>query len=295
MAGVEGGQGGILDQHGNRIDPRNAPGHQGAKAAQYIQERTAMHTQPMIRSQLVAAQAGTTCYIYNVSTIFEWRRIVKGFGTFIIPKAPAVGTNIVDNEGKTRPATEDDIRGIHKVSTAIVINHSFVNSYDKGDTRRIPYVEYGEDIAEGIVGNSKLYPSDLAIPTNNLETWGVFITYGHPFHELPKDIQDDIYTKAMTQHQARCFEKVIKADELFNRAPNCVLEIHRKCALAVGETRPWVTSRTPVKKANMIECPFCTSEIKATALKCPECREVVNQEAYNARLKSAKKPKQDEE
>ena len=284
---AESGRGGVLNKDGERIHPIDP---QGQKAERYIGERNLQRTQPLIRSQQVAAQGGTTCYIYNVSPIFRWTRPVKGFGTFTIPKAPSIGDPIIDKKtGEARKATEEDIKGLYKLSAPIVINHSYVNSYDKGDTRRIPYVEYGEEIAESIVGNSKMYPADLTMPTNNLENWGVFITYGTPFDELPKEEQATLYTQAMAAHQARCFEKVVKADELYPRAPQAVLEVHRKCALFIGEERPWVTNRAPRIKADMVECPFCTSDIKATALKCPNCREIVNPDAYEKRVAKGRK------
>jgi hypothetical protein len=272
----EGGQG--------RFIGTGEGGEREAKARNYIQSRNHQRVQPLIRSQIEAAKGGTECFIYNVSRIFEWRRPYQGFGTFVIPRAPGVNSIIMDHDTrKPREATEADIKGKYKLSAPVHIAHSYVASYDKGDTRRIPYVEYGEEIAESVVGNSALYPADLVNPTSNLENWGVFITYGKPYEDLPKAEQDALYIKAQAVHQKRCFEKVLNADTLFNRSPACVLEIHRLCALEIGEERRWVTQRAPRSKADTIECPFCTSEIKPTALVCPQCRNVVNQEAYDKR------------
>jgi len=275
----EGGQGRILDSQGGTLTPS------GDKASRYVSDRNRQRTQPLIRSQVEAAKGGQDCYIYNVSRIFEWKRVYKGFGTFVIPKAPSVGSVIMVND-KPKEATDNDLKGVHKLSTPIVINHSFIASYDKGDTRRIPYVEYGEEIAESIVGNSKVYPGDLTQPLNNLEAWGVFITYGRPFEELSKKEQDDLYIKAMTVHQKRCFEKVLQGDVLYEmsktKGTGGPLEVHRLCALEVGEERSWVTLRAPRVKGAMTECPFCTSQIKETAVICPECKQVVNPEKYAA-------------
>lgn len=279
--GLEGGAG--------RMIGKGEGGEREAKAKEFLRNHNTMRTQPMIRSQVESAKLGQDCYIYNVSRIFEWRRQVKGFGTFLIPRAPKVGSIIVDDDGRRREATEEDTKGKYKLSSPIRIAHSYVNSYDKGDTRRIPYVEYGEEIAESIVGNSDLYPADLSIETNNLENWGVFITYGKPFEELPKAKQDELYEKALIRHQKRCFEKVLRADELFNVSPRCVLEVHRLCALEIGEERRWVTDRAPMKKADSIECPFCTSDIKPTAVVCPNCRNIINQERYDKMMAGKKK------
>ena len=265
------------------LQPEQDTGAQSDKAHRYLANRSRTRTQPLIRSQEIAAKGGLDCYIYNVSRIFEWRRTYKGFGTFTIPKAPSVGDNIV-KDGKTVSATEDDIKGVFKLSTPLHIPHSYIASYDKGDTRRIPYVEFGEEIAESIVGNSKLYPADLLLPTNNLENWGVFITYGKKYEELPKGEQNKLMTEALAAHQKRCFEKVLSGDRLYemskSKGTGGPLEIHRLCALETGEERDWVTFRAPRVKAEMIECPFCTSEMKPTAVICPSCREIVNQERY---------------
>lgn len=292
MAVNEGGQGGVLDQTGNRISPAD---EQGRKGQRYVAARNNQHVQPLIKSQQLAAAGGQTCYIYNVSKIFQWHRPYSKLGTFIIPRAPKVGSVIIDRKtGKTRECTLEDTKSAYKLSAPVIISHSYVASYDKGDNRRVPYVEYGEEIAESLVGNSKLYPADLADATSNLESWGVFITYGVPFEELPKYEQDKLYTHAMAQHQKRCFEKVLSGDKLhdMSRAGKQVspLEIHRLCALELGEERQWVTQRAPRVKTESAECPFCGSEIKPTVLKCPHCREIVKPDEYNKRV-AKNKPK----
>jgi endogenous inhibitor of DNA gyrase (YacG/DUF329 family) len=48
----------------------------------------------------------------------------------------------------------------------------------------------------------------------------------------------------------------------------------------VGEDRSWVTSRGK-RASEMIECPFCGSNIKSTVVKCPNCQEIVDIERYN--------------
>jgi hypothetical protein len=282
-ANVESGAGGgFKSATGAGISASTDTSERGQKVKQYTDSRNMQRVQPMIRSQLVALEGGTACYIYNVSPIFTWRRMYKGLGTFDIPKRPSVG-DIVKEEvnGKVREITitEEDIRGKYKVSKPVIINHSYRMSFDKGDNRRVQYVEFGEEIAESVVGNSKLYPADLVNPTNNLENWGVFITYGAKFHDLPKEQQDELYLNALTVHEKRCREKVQKADQLINRFPDAVLELHRQCALFVGEDRPWLTSRGKRAK-EMIECPWCGSDVKSTVIICPNCREVIDVERH---------------
>jgi len=235
----------------------------------------------MIRSQLAAMAHGTPCWIYNVSPIFEWRRQYKGLGTFTISRRPSIGQIILVDD-KEHTITDADIKGRFRVSQPLVIQHAYRQSYDKGDNRRIPYVEFGEEIAESLVGNSKLYPADLLHPTNNLENWGVFITYGKEFHDLPKEEQDEIFLKACAVHQKRCLEKVQIADRHINRFPQTVLEMHRQCALFVGEKRQWVTERGLQIKIDTMPCTFCGSDIKSSVVKCPFCQEIVNIPKYEA-------------
>ena len=258
-------------------------GERAQKVKRYVDSRNSQRVQPMIRSQLESLKGGTACWIYNISPIFEWKRGYKGLGTFTIQRRPEAGQVVMEN-GKEYTVTADDIRGRYRVSQPLIIQHAYRQSYDKGDNRRIPYVEYGDEIAESLVGNSKLYPADLLHPTNNLENWGVFITYGKRFEELPKDEQDTLFLKASLAHHKRCLEKVGTADRHINRFPTAVLEVHRKCALFTGEKRAWVTDRGAevTAKGQLIECPFCASEIKASVVICPQCKEVVNQEKYDA-------------
>lgn len=288
-ATVESGSGGGFRSAQGGVIADTDMSDRGRKVKQYTDTRNAQRVQPMIRSQLVALESGQPCFIYNISPIFEWKRSYKGLGNFTIPRRPSVGDVVkeeVDGRVVEHTVTEDDLRGKYRVSKPVILHHSYRMSYDKGDNRRVPYVEYGDEIAESLVGNSKLYPADLVNPTNNLENWGVFITYGKPFHSLPKAEQDELYLNALTVHEKRCREKVQKADQLINRFPDAVLELHRQCALFVGEKRPWLTDRGK-KSVAMIECPFCGSDIKNTVVKCPNCQEIVNIEKYEAMKKGS--------
>ena len=283
-----GAGGGFKSATGAGVSAENDMSDRGRKVRQYTDSRNKQRVQPMIKSQLIALEAGEPCFIYNVSPIFEWKRMYKGLGSFIIPRRPKVGDIVketIDGHIKEITVTEEMVRGKYRVSVPVNIAHSYRCSFDKGDNRRVPYVEYGEEIAESLVGNSKLYPADLAHPANNLENWGVFITYGKPFHSMTQAQQDELYLNALTVHEQRCREKVNSADRLINRFPDAVLELHRQCALFVGEDRPWLTSRGK-RSASMVECPFCTSEIKSTVIKCPQCQEVVDPKRY-ASMKGA--------
>ena len=303
-----GGRGGLLDpaQPGELAKPGSGGtdifGHTEQKMSSYVNKRNRQNTYKLTRSQRFALEnSGVPCWIYNISRLFQWSKHYKGLGHFSIPKAPSVGT-IIMKKGKGVPATAEDIKGTYRLSTPLMIKKAYVESYDKGDNRRLPYVTEGQEIAESIVGNSKMYPVGLNDATANLETWGVFITYGKPFDELEKHEQDKLLAQASAFHNKRLFEKVQKGDMLYemakSRGKGGPLEIHRKCALelmAAGqlESLPaWVSDRSTLKvdKTDVIECPFCTSDVKATAIVCPQCRNIIDQDKYDAKTKKSAPP-----
>lgn len=293
---IEGGFGGVLDAtSGQRIA---APKDKTGEAMNQWLNNNIQRTMHLTSAQQAAAQHGTTCYIYNISPVFQHQRRVDGFGTFLIPRAPKIGATIIDKKtGAQRPATAEDIAGDYRLSEPIVINHSYVRSFDTGENKRTPYVEFGQDIAEDMVGCSAKYPPDL-VSTNsqwdkNLKTWGVFITYGKPFEELTAEEQDKLISEAHGVHIARCQEKVNKGDILFEqykvKGKGGPLEIHRQCALYLAEVlgeeytdRAWVTNRGGVATlTGKVECDFCGSKIKATVAVCPVCKNIVNPVLYD--------------
>src|SRR5208282_1329959 len=218
MADKESGQGRLMDAMGNAME---AGDERGRKAGKYVATRNQQAMQPLIRSQKESLKAGTPCWIYNASRIFSWTRSYKGMGEFLIQHAPRVNDTIIKDD-KRVPATKEDVVGDFKLSAPISINRSYIASFDKGDSRRVPYVEYGDEIAESLLGCSELYPSDLREKTNNLLQWGVILTYDKPFYSLPKAEQDHLYTIAKTNERQRCFEMVQGADERYNLSPKTV-------------------------------------------------------------------------
>ena len=262
--------------------------------------RVRMRTNPLIQSQIEALKAGEPCYIYNISSLFHWKRRYKGLGSINIPAAASEGTIIAaigekDKNGKQvyRRATAADIAsGKYRLSAPVLIPGSFVNSFDKGELRRVPYVEYGWQVAESVIGNSKEFPVGLGDPTANLANWGVFYTKGKRFEELPPAEQDKLLAEAEAVHQVRVWEKIQKADEMFHTTPRGILKIHRDCAKYLGEERPWCTARPTKKVAGVqIECPLCTTQILETSIVCKNCHGVVDADRYaeqQSRLEAAK-------
>lgn len=251
------------------------------------------------RSQRESMNSGVKCYIYNTSPIFQWERRLDRFGIFLIPKAPTVGDIIIDKiSGEQRHATKADVDGDYKLSAPIVIQHSYIRPYDAGEGQMKPKVEYGENIAEDLVGCSDKYPADLT-KGKDLTKKGVFITYGIPFEECEPEQQQALLQKAHIGHDELCRKKVIKGDQLFEQSKitgkGGPLEMHRQCAVYLNLTdRPWVTNRGSVygQDTNTQSCPFCASSIKLNIPKCPVCKETIDEELLaktKAEIKARKK------
>lgn len=244
---------------GGTIGPNR--GRDPEQVKSWVGNMNRTQTYPLTHAQRAALDyGGTACWIYNISPIFAWRRSYQNLGEFLIqPRERA-----------------------KRISTAIPIARAYQMSYDKGDRRRQPYVEYGEDIAESLLGCSKEYPLDLVRPTNNLVNWGCFITYGHPLEELDLAEQEKLLHEASVVHDVRCREIVLQGDQLFNAHPTWLCETHRLAALEVNEMRPWVTQRSTKDTQPKKECPFCGHENKSSAVKCAgaSCGEILDYAKY---------------
>jgi hypothetical protein len=237
------------------------------------------------RAHQAAQLGGTTCYIYNISPIFAWERRLNNFGIFRIPKAPSVGSFILDHKTKQqRKATQEDIDGAYKLSEPLIINHSYVRTF-AGEGKLQPYIDYGEDIAEDICGCSSLYPPDLN-SNKDLTKKGVFIVYGKRFEECSEEEQNELLAKAEMGHRDVCREKVVHGDQLHETAKTKggrggPLEVHRQCANYLHSRGfldlsniPWVINRAAVYKTPDVQkdCVHCYSKINAKASTCPICR-----------------------
>lgn len=210
------------------------------------------------------AAGGDRVFIYNVSPIFQHVKPMQSYGKVTIAKRS-------EKERYTAP---------------LVIEPHLVRQYDGGDRLIKNMISEGIEVAEDIVGNSKDYPQE---PYNNLENFGVFMTVGRPIEELPKAEQEKILLAAENKHLDMCRQKVYQADQLHSAGKTSYIpEMPRLCALFLGEEEdhPWVARSSKPKKATE-ECVFCAFANKPGVIVCQNCKEVLNQEKYDA-LKAKK-------
>jgi hypothetical protein len=284
---IEGGFGGSFAP----VDPISGQRRKGInEATSQWNEMNGMSGIHLTRAEKASQAFGTRCYIYNISPILSWERRLDKFGIFLIPKAPSVGSIIIDKEsGEQRYATKKDIDGDYKLSAPIIIANSYIRPSDAGEGKMIPHIEYGEDIAEDIVGCSKRYPADL-VKDKDLTKKGVFIVYGKTFEECTPEEQRELLLKAEQGHRQVLREKVNNGDRFHEQSKlkgkGYPMELHRQCALYLARVegdpkiadRPWVTNRGLLRAElpDTKECQYCGSDIKKTAAICPVCKKTVD-------------------
>lgn len=214
-------------------------------------------------------------FIYNVSPVFQWGANAGGRSYGVIPKRKAGA----------------------KISVALEIPGALVRDYDAGNRMRQTYTEIGIDIAEDILSCSKEMPG---LPQNDLTNYGCFYLIGERFEDLTEDAQENILREANAKHEEKCRLKVGEADQLADSevTRRWISEPYRLCAIFLAEEcgdktmydRRWVTTRGRSSQKVIQECKFCGFEMKRGLIKCPNCKEVLDQDAYDA-LKAEKAPK----
>lgn len=231
-------------------------------------------------------------YIYNVSPVHEWARPQGQLGVIFIPKRPWKAL----------------------VSAPHIIKGAIVRWVPKGLTIE-PFIEGGREIVEDICGCGQT--ADGRHPSSNLTRFGVFFTE-KPFEAddlpapkraqlgkanktdaatlmaeylIPKHDQKKLLDDANGKLLIALQDRILEADNWANSQQTRLYigEIHRDSLLALNtltgrkETRPWAGVMTG---ETLQACDFCGNMNKPGLAKCPNCKEILNVEAYN-KLKAA--------
>ena len=229
-------------------------------------------TRPLTKFERDALRVPVPCvYVYNISPIFKWAKDYPGLGPMTL-----------------MPRKEDE-----RVSEPIVLHDRLVRGFDGGNGIRRLMVENPLDIVQDFLCCSPDFPGR---PENNFTRYGCFYTEGIPLSEMPKEEQEKILDAAELEHRNRLHEKVGEADALQNTQFRvCITEVHRKAALYlhrtgdIQELPDWVQRRSKLNTTE--ECRFCGFENRRGIVKCRNCHEVLDQEAYDALKKGSGKKK----
>lgn len=241
--------------------PRNvATPQQSAQAEQVVQnlrnQNKFNRTRPLTKFEREALNAPIEAvYMYNISPIWKWQKDYPGLGTLtLFPR-----------------------RSEQQYSDAIVLEKRMVRAFDGGNRIQRLMVETPLEIVEDFLVCSRDYPGR---PQNNLLEFGCFYTVGQPIEDVPAKERQVILDDAELKHRNKCLEFVGQADALAS-SPNMqamVVEVHRKCALFLGEERDWVQRRAKLNPTE--ECPFCGFDNRRGVAKCKNCAEILDLKLY---------------
>jgi hypothetical protein len=248
----------------------------GIRVGNEIGSNRVAGVRPLRKSDRRLLESGEpSIYIYNVSPIFQWNANSGGrsFGA-ILKRGPL-------------PA---------KLSVPLVIPGAIVRDYDAGNRFRNTYTEMGIDIAEDILQCSKEMPG---LPQNDLTGYGCFYLIGKSFEELPEPEREKIYSEARAKHEEKCRLRVLEGDQLADSevTRRWITDVYRLCGIFLAEEcgdktmydRRWISKRG--KSTPVAECPFCGYEHKSGLARCPNCKEILDQELYDSLKNRAAKTK----
>ena len=207
--------------------------------------------EPVIPSILRRAEE-EALYIFNVS---PWP-YMQNLGT--------LGTRVV-------PACEEGRR----YSKPLVIPGTVVEYVPANESQMRPILHDGEQVANDIVG---IGPH--LMPYNSLVRRGCFVSHSNP----PKAEE---VAEAHEKLLLWCDTLIKQANDAAAQSPKVLQDMiaaeHYTAAKIRKKTPgecPWLVGT--VQSADRADCPFCMTAIPLNVPKCPNCKEIVNQKAYDS-------------
>ena len=207
----------------------------------------------------------TRVYIFNVGP-WKQQQLMGSLGTYVIPACPA-------GKEYSAPVVIDGI-----VSELYPIN--------EGEYKRM--MSDGFEVAIQIIGGSSEFPelSKQLVPSNSLEKYGVFVSRTNPPSQAAVQ-------KAKARFRGECNNLINEANSALAQGPKLaeetIREQHFIAARELGKTPaecPWLDRSVEVRERK--ECGFCGVMVAETVVKCPNCHEILDREAYNRMKGSAK-------
>ncbi len=137
-------------------------------------------------------------------------------------------------------------------------------------------------VADSIVGD--FVRSHIGRVVEHAEPGVFWVPGAYDSQEQIRRAYPDKIAEAETR-QKRWFEELVKiADDTYSRTRRhtSVSALQRLAATYLGIARPWVLRTND--SANT--CPFCKAETPYGAVKCPNCREILDHRAYRELINS---------
>jgi hypothetical protein len=132
-------------------------------------------------------------------------------------------------------------------------------------------------MAESIVNdyvNSQIATTGDAKP-------GMFWLAGRYDHSEVEELFAEELAAARERHRRWYINLTRMADSDWNKNHNIMVisDLQRTAAKSIGHKAEWVTAIT-AEAPMMIKCKFCQVDINPEVVKCPNCKEVVNEKKY---------------
>ena len=224
-------------------------------------------TRPLTKFERDALRVPVPCvYVYNISPIFKWAKDYPGLGPMTL-----------------MPRKEDE-----RVSAA---DRSACRLVRRLRWRKRNPPTHGRESARHRAGFPLLLAGFPRAPGKQSHALRLLLHRRNSPLEMPKEEQEKILDAAELEHRNRLHEKVGEADALQNTQFRvCITEVNRKAALYlhrtgdIQELPDWVQRRSKLNTTE--ECRFCGFENRRGIVKCRNCHEVLDQEAYDALKKN---------
>lgn len=173
--------------------------------------------------------------------------------------------------------------------SVLVVGSSKARRYI-GDGEYLFLDEPAAKMAESVVFDYKR--SKLAYRTDddgNEIMPGLFVVPGEHTAEQVLKLFAPLVDKAREMQKMWLKALVELADDSWAREHQhkLITDEMRFAARTLGLTREWDINAADI--GNMMMCGWCSKQIASTAIKCPNCLEVVNQEAYDKRKAAQEK------
>lgn len=241
---------------------------EGQQAIAALSRRLQRRRVAEILPQVAELAKSTPIYIYNVGPR-PFVQFMGDLGRFVIQPCLKTGDKI-----------PDDYKGkVGEYSHPLILPGIMTVQCPESESSNKVMMDDGWQVAEGILGIARHMGKDA-----DITMWGVFAS-----RECPPSKAD--VQAAKLKLQKTYLRLVEEANQAYALGPeqwrNVRQDMHFQAAHALHKTVaecPFLANTVEAIGASKQPCPFCGFGIDPALPKCSNCKEVVNQEAYEAAM-----------